>query len=149
MTRVAVILALLAAPAAADMAPDRVSLLLGSHHVDARTEFVERNPGLFLTWDGAVDVSVGAYRNSYGETSVAAMAALPLVAWDGGEASVFAGVAHYPNDGEKFATHIGSDVVVLGGVQVRHGNLFAQVIPSDGVWADAIVSVGLTMELGQ
>lgn len=137
------------APGAVQAGPDRVSLLLGSHHVDAKYDFNERNPGVFLTWERSrVDWTVGVYDNSFGKPSVAVTAALPVTQWERGEVSLFAGLALYPGDGRYFAVHAG-DVVPIGGLQVRHGNVFMQVIPSDGVITDAIVSFGLTFQIGQ
>lgn len=136
-----VAVALMATPALA--APDRVSILLGSNHVGATDRFEEVNPGVFLTWDW---LTVGAYRNSYGKASVAVTGALPLIKWKTGELSAFAGVALYPGDGRRFAVHAG-DVVPVGGLQLRQGNMFMQVIPSDGKAVDAIVSFGMTFDL--
>jgi hypothetical protein len=148
MKQVLIALALCAGPAFAE-GPDRVSILMGSVHVDAAIPFEEVNPGLFLTWEDRgldLDYSLGAYRNSYGRVSIAATAALPLAQWDGGQFSVFAGVAYYPENGREFAVSLG-DVVPVGGVQIRHENIFAQIIPSDGKLADAIVTCGLTFSL--
>ncbi|MFN3971237.1 MAG: hypothetical protein ACK4L4_07685 [Gemmobacter sp.] len=151
MTRLAVLLALmasLACPARAE-GPDRASILLGSHHAAARAAFEGVNPGLFLTWENraGLDWSVGAYRNSYGRASVAVTVARPLIRWRGGEAGVFAGLAHYPGNGRRFRVSAG-DVVPLAGVQARHGNLFAQVIPLGGRAARAVATVGVTFDLG-
>jgi hypothetical protein len=129
--------------------PDRVSILLGSNHIGAKLAFEEVNPGVFLTWEGArIDWSVGAYRNSFGKPSVAVTAALPILRWRDGEAAIFAGAALYPGEGRTFAAHAG-DVVPLAGIQLRQGNVFAQIIPSDGRTAAAIVSVGVTFALKQ
>lgn len=147
LSRTVLAMLLLGAPASADI--DRVSILAGSHHADAKLQFNEFNPGVFLTFEGdTVDWSVGAYKNSFGKNSVAATVAIPVIEWDHGEASVFAGLAYYPGDGRYFAVHAG-DVVPIGGLQVRHENLFLQVIPSDGEITDAIVSFGVTFEVGQ
>lgn len=139
---------LLATPAAAD--PDRISLLLGSAHPGDGGYFDSRNPGLFLTWEErgvlALDLSAGIYRNSYGSASVAATAALPLIRWDGGEASVLAGLALYPGDGRSFAVHAG-DLVPLAGIQIRHRQLFVQILPGDGKAADAVIAAGITFPL--
>lgn len=109
------------------MAQDRVALLLGSHHVAAgRNDFEEVNPGLFLTWD---DWSVGAYRNSYGDISLALTHEWALT----DHVSVFAGVATY--DG----------LMPIAGLQVRAGPVFAQVIPSDGRATDAIITFGVIL----
>ena len=131
-----------ATPAAAD--PDRVSILLGSNHIAAKMDFEEVNPGVFLTWEGnQIDWSVGVYRNSFGKPSVAVTAALPILRWRDGEAAIFAGAALYPGDGRTFKAHAG-DMVPLAGIQLRQGNVFAQIIPSDGRTVDAILSVGVT-----
>lgn len=144
----ALALVLFATSATAD--PDRVSVLVGSHHIGAAGQFEEFNPGVFLTWEGdRIDWTVGAYHNSYGRDSVAVTAALPVWSWDGGEAALFAGLAHYPVDGRRFAVHLGNDIVPLAGLQVRHGNLFAQVIPMDGKPVAAVVSFGVTFEFAR
>lgn len=145
MARFLILLLLLGAgPAVAG--PDRASLLIGSRHIDPRGQFEEVNPGLFLTWEGRLDLTLGVYRNSYGRTSTAAMLGLPL--WRRGEAEVeaFAGLAHYPVNGREFLIHVG-DVVPLGGLQLRWRNLFGQVIPLDGGVADAVVTFGVTFGL--
>lgn len=136
---------LLAAPAFAD--PDRLSILLGSAHIGG-AGFDGRNPGLALTWEDVdgLDLSVAAYRNSFGRGSIAATAALPVITWAEGEAAVFAGLALYPGDGRRFRVHAG-DVVPIGGLQLRHRNLFLQLMPSDGRVVDAVVSMGLTFDL--
>ncbi len=135
---------LLAAPAAAQ---DRASVLIGSHHVGAVVPFREFNPGLFLTWDlEPVDLTIGAYRNSFGKPSVAAFASLPLIEWDGGAVEALAGITLYPEDGRLFAIHVG-DVVPLVGLNVRHGNAFAQIMPGDGKHADAVIAFGITFHI--
>ncbi|MCL4066817.1 hypothetical protein M3484_09550 [Pseudomonas sp. GX19020] len=135
-------------PAAAD--PDRVSLLIGSAHPGDGGYFDSRNPGVFLTWEqrGALglDISAGIYRNSYGRASAAVTAALPLIRWEGGEASVLAGVALYPGDGCRFAVHAG-DLVPLAGFQIRHRQLFVQILSGDGKAADAVIAAGITFAL--
>lgn len=138
-------LLLVACHSKAQADPDRISLLLGSHHVDAKAQFEGRNPGVFLTWEdrGGLDWSLGAYRNSYGRNSVAATVALPVVIGRDAELALFAGAALYPGDGRDFAMQWG-DLVPLVGLQLRAGHLFVQVIPSDGAATDAIISFGLT-----
>ena len=138
---------LLAAPGAAEAGPDRVSLLLGSGHIGAKMEFQETNPGLFLTWEGEwADFSVGAYRNSYGRGSFAAMLGVPVMSGNLGEVSLMAGVAYYPKDGRTFRIHAG-DFVPLVGLQVVSGNFFLQALPGDGVVIDGLVAAGLTFSL--
>jgi hypothetical protein len=39
---------------------------------------------------------------------------------------------------------LADDVIPLAGLQGRYKNLFVQVIPSDGVTADVIVTAGVT-----
>lgn len=130
--------------------PDRVSILTGSHHIGAAVSFEEVNPGVFITWEdraAGLDYSLGAFRNSYGRGSVAALAALPVVSWRSGEVALFGGAALYPRDGRTFRAHLG-DVVPVGGVQIRQGNSFVQIMPGDGRVADAVVSFGFTAILG-
>jgi hypothetical protein len=136
---------LLALPSAAQ---DRVSVLIGSHHAGASQPFEGRNPGLILTWEdrGGLDLSVAAYRNSYGRTSVAALAGLPVAHWRGGAASVVAGLAWYPQDGRTFTVHAG-DVVPLIGLQLRHRHAFLLILPGDGKAADAVIAAGITFRL--
>ena len=137
---------MLAVPAHAD--PDRLSLLLGSAHLGGHG-FDGRNPGLFATWDDralGLDYSIGAYRNSYGRASLAVTSALPVIEWGEGAVSLFAGAALYPQDGRRFAAHVG-DVVPIGGVQIRHHNLFLQIMPSDGAAVDAVIAGGITWEI--
>lgn len=147
MKILAAALCLLPSIASAFDAPDRVSVLMGSYHVDAKLDFNQTNPGIFLTWEkGRIDYSIGVYDNSFNKTSVAVTAAIPVIRKGDFEASVFAGLALYPEDGRMFAFHIG-DVVPIGGLQVRYKNAFVQVIPSDGVMVDAIIAGGITFRL--
>jgi hypothetical protein len=131
-----------ATPAAAG--PDRWSILLGSKHVDAQG-YNEVNPGLFATWEREhLHWSVGAYHNSYDRVSVAATAYLPMIEWKGGNAGPFAGLALYPKDGRNQVTHIGGDVIAIGGIQARHRNLFVQITPMDGKPVKALIAFGIT-----
>ena len=149
ITRICLAAALILALAApAQAGPDRLSILLGSSHVGG-AGFDGRNPGVFLTWEDrgpGLDLSVGTYRNSYGRGSLAATVALPVARWRDGEVSIFAGAALYPQDGRRFRAHLG-DLVPIGGVQVRHGAAFLQIMPSDGGAVDAVIAMGLTFSL--
>lgn len=143
MTRLAPILALLAAPAAAD--PDRVTLLLGAHHVAARLPFEEVNPGVILTWDrDPLDWSFGAWRNSFGQPTVAALAEWPLITGDL-TVGLVGGLALYPGDGRHFAVH-GGDWVPLAGLHLRADRLSILIMPSDGKATAAVIAVGLTFD---
>lgn len=131
----------------ADPMPDRVSILLGSYHANPQSDFNEFNPGVFLTWEGETfHTSVGVYENSFNHTSVALTTYVPLIEWDDGNAGPFGGLALYPETGRIQQVHVG-DVIPVGGLQVRHGNAFMQVIPTFGFGADAIVSFGATFSL--
>ncbi len=124
--------------------PDRISILLGSNHIGAKMQFEQVNPGVFLTWEGNhIDWTAGAYRNSFGKLSASVTVGLPLARWQNGELSAFAGVALYPGDGSTFAVHAG-DLVPIGGLQLRQGHAFVQILPSDGRTARAIVTFGAT-----
>lgn len=136
----------LAAPGTALAGPDRVSILLGSEHVNAKRDFQEFNPGVFLTWEGQLNYSAGLYYNSYKKVS-------PLVSvgydWEVApdlDLGAFFAVAVYPGDGDEFSNSMG-DVVPFIGLQARYRNVFVQFIPADGDALDALFTIGLTFEL--
>ncbi|MEL6915758.1 MAG: hypothetical protein AAFP13_14775 [Pseudomonadota bacterium] len=135
--------ALCAPPVAAG--PDAVSLLLGAHHLGA-DGFEDFVPGVFLTWDRQVDVTVGAFRNSYGEASASLTGAVDLFDWSGGAAQAFGGLAYYDN-AETITDFRVGDFVPLLGLQLRQGPVFAQVIPLDGTPVDGIVTLGVVLPL--
>lgn len=139
------LLCLAAAPASAG--PDRVSILIGSHHVDATLEFEEQNPGIFLTWEDrrGLDWSAGVFRNSFGGPSAAVTVALPLIRSPRFDLSAFAGVAAYPGHADRMAVAVGP-FVPIGGLQLRADRLFIQIMPDRGDPA-AVVAVGLTFPL--
>lgn len=128
--------------------PDRIALHLGSHHAGATTEFEEVNPGVFLSWDRPKNVtfSVGAFRNSYGRGSIAATAAKTFYRGENTAAAIFAGLAHYPGNGNNFSHAVG-DFVPLAGLQFHYRNVFVNVMPGDGEVADGIFSFGITLPL--
>lgn len=128
--------------------PDRVSVLLGSNHVNATSDFNDFNPGLFLSWEERLTWSAGVYYNSYDKISVAGVAGFPIVRSDDFAIEVIGGLAYYPDDGRRFAVHFG-DIVPLVGLQGRAGPVFAQAIPGGGQAVDAIISVGLTFSLNR
>jgi hypothetical protein len=137
--------------APAQAGPDRLSVLLGSHHVNAARDFKEVNPGLFLTWEGAawagrLDLGAGVFRNSYGDGSAVGSVALPMLAGDAWSVDAFAALAWYPGNGEQF-DHAAGDIVPLAGVQARYGNVFMQTLPGGGQGADALVTFGLSFAL--
>jgi len=141
------VLLMLLWPCAVAADPDRVSVLIGSEHVGVNLDFNEFNPGVFLTWEGdRVDWSVGVYENSFSHTSVAVTVYAPLMRWDDGDVGVFLGAALYPETGRDQVVSVG-DVIPIGGVQARHGNVFAQVIPAFGLGADAVVGFGFTFPI--
>ncbi|SDD78099.1 hypothetical protein [Ruegeria marina] len=135
----------------AEAGPDQVSVLLGSHHIGATRSFEEFNPGLFLTWTEAavshrVDLSVGAFRNSYGDASLALSGAYPLYRTETWGFDLFAGLAWYPGNGDQFS-HAIDDMVPLAGAQMRYRNLFMQALPAGGNSVDATLTFGLTFQL--
>ncbi|MBU2982581.1 hypothetical protein KO498_12250 [Lentibacter algarum] len=133
---------------ASNAGPDRFSVLLGSKHIGA-TGFNELNPGLFATWERETwAYSFGAYVNSYERGSLAATAHYPLTRWKSGDLSLFGGLAWYPKDGRRFNTHIAGDVVAIGGLHLRQGHVFVQLVPMTAGGADGLLSFGLTWETG-
>lgn len=145
--KLALMLALLAMPTAAMADPDRVSILLGSHHVNATRDFQEVNPGVILTWERqALGYSVGTYYNSYEDISVLGAVNYGFEIAPEFELGVFGGLAWYPGEGDQFDHSIG-DAVPLVGVQTRYRNAFVQFIPADGNALDGLVTFGLTFGL--
>lgn len=135
----------------AEAGPDQVSILLGSYHVGATRDFEEFNPGVILTWkellwQNRLDVGFGIFRNSYGDASVVATTALPLVRNRNWGLDLFAALATYPGEGDQFSHSIG-DVVPIAGLQARYRNVFVQAIPSGGNSVDATLTYGLTFAL--
>lgn len=130
----------------AEAGPDRWSVLLGSKHIGEQG-FNEINPGLFATWEGErFGYSLGAFVNSYERGAVSATAHMPFKAWEGGMIGGFAGLAWYPKDGRRIETHIGGDVIAIGGVEVRHRNVFMQYIPVIDRDSRGVFSFGVTWD---
>jgi hypothetical protein len=132
------------------ISPDRISLLLGSHHAATDVHFEEFNPGIFATWEdrgpGQLDYSIGAYRNSFGNLSKMYVVAKSFDIGRDAQIGVFAGVASYPQWSDHFIISFG-EYVPVGGVQGRYKNAFMQVMPSDGKVVGSIISFGLTFDL--
>lgn len=139
----ACLLSLIALSPAFAAAPDRLSVHLGSRHINAQEDFEEFNPGLFVSWDRSFSYTFGAYRNSYGDLSVAATMAVPLLQRPAWRMNFFVGWAHYPDNGRKFRVHYGN-VVPVAGLRMYYRNTFVQFLPGDGDNADAVLSFGLT-----
>lgn len=142
--------ALLLTPLDAAAGPDSVAVLIGSHHVGG-SGFEEFNPGLFLNWHGAafggrVDLGVGAFRNSYDAFSLAVTGSYPLYRTPDWGLDLFAALAWYPGDGDRFAHSLG-DLVPIAGVQLRYQNVFLQAIPSGGDTVDATLTYGFVWDL--
>lgn len=131
--------------------PDRISILLGSEHINATRSFEEFNPGIFLHWTESlfrnrVDLSFGAFRNSYGDGSLAVSTAYPIVRNETWSLDVFTALAWYPGNGDQFGHAIG-DIVPIAGLQGRYKNIFVQAIPAGGESVDATLTFGLTFGL--
>lgn len=128
--------------------PDRISVLMGSHHANPGQSFEEFNPGVFLEWrsGGRHSYSVGAYRNSYGRGTVAAGVNYPILQRGAFQADIFAGAAHYPREGRTFAISAG-DVVPMLGLRLRYRALYLLTLPGDGKVADFVVGYGLSFPL--
>lgn len=124
--------------------PDRAYVLAGSHHINGEAYgFNEVNPGVFLTWEQArFDITVGAYLNSYSKGSAAISVAYPLARGDNWSVDVFGGLATYVGTSRP-------DIQPMGGLQVRYGPAFVQLIPTPGAYVDGIISFGMTFEIGE
>lgn len=128
--------------------PDRISLLLGSKHINSSERFNEVNPGLIFTWEESdIDFSIGAYENSYRKLSIVGTVGYNLVRTRDFSAGVFLGLARYPGNGSKFALNFGNDVIPLAGLQMRYRSIFLQVLPGDGQVNSAVVTFGATFSL--
>jgi hypothetical protein len=126
--------------------PDRLSVLLGSNHINATEDFQEFNPGVFLTWERNLNYSIGAYYNSYERVSVLASIGYDYEIARDFDVGIFGALALYPGDGDRFR-HSAGDVVPLVGLQARYKNVFVQFIPADGDSLDSLFTFGLTFEL--
>lgn len=126
--------------------PDRISILLGSEHVNATRDFQEFNPGVFLTWERQLNYSIGLYYNSYEEISPLVSVGYDYEIAEDFDIGAFVALAIYPGDGREFRISAG-DVVPLAGVQARYKNVFAQFIPADGEGLDGLFTFGLTFAL--
>lgn len=132
------------AAAQAEAGPDRFSILLGSKHIGA-SGFNEVNPGVFATWErGKVGYSIGAFVNSYEKGAVSATAHVPFKTWDGGMIGGFGGLAWYPDDGRRIETHIGGDIIAMGGLELRHKHVFVQYLPVIDRNSKGVLSFGVT-----
>lgn len=132
--KLAVLMALV--PGIAFAGPDRISVLVGSRHVPSGN-YEEFNPGIFLGWEDRRGNywDVGAYRNSYGDVSVAG-----TYGWELGRGfSVVAGVAYYP-DAERHFKYHASNLIPIAGVRYEYKNVFVQAIPG-------VIGFGLTWKL--
>lgn len=141
-----VVLFLVALAPALSAGPDRISVHLGSVHVNAQEDFEEFNPGLFLSWDRQLSYTFGAFRNSYGDLSVAATAAVPILHRPTYRMQVFGGLAYYPDNGRNFRVNFG-DVVPVAGLRLFYRNAFVQFLPGDGNQADAVFSFGFSFPM--
>lgn len=149
MKLICALTAIISLACSAQAGPNRAALTFGSRHIGA-SGFNQFNPGLFLTWENPrVHWSVGIYHNSYNHASVAVAGYAPLVYWRDGNAGLFAGLAHYPVNGRDFSTHLARNILAIGGVQIRHGNLFIQITPMNGKPVKALLSFGVTWPLAR
>lgn len=144
--RLSTLLLVAALPSSALAGPDRLSILLGSEHFGATEDFQEFNPGIFATWERNVDYSVGIFYNSYERVSALASIGYGWEVAPDLELGIFAALALYPGDGDRFRFAAG-DVVPLAGVQARYKNVFVQFIPADGETVDSLLTFGLTFAL--
>ncbi|WP_404406412.1 hypothetical protein [Pelagibacterium halotolerans] len=130
--------------------PDRATLTLASYHIAERSEgwdYNAFNPGAVLTWEGVdIDISAGAFINSYSLPSVAGFVSVPLVEEEALVLEGFGGVAYYPVYGRRFPLHVG-DIVPLAGLAARLGSLSLMAFPSDCVHTCAVFVGGVSFDL--
>ncbi len=140
--------------------PDRAYIPLTAQHLNidpadfGRTAWNQWNPGLIVSWENrwlGLDYSVGAFRNSFDETSAYAGAAK---FWDLSpdmSIGLVAGLADYHSNARFIATEIGgSGWVITGGPQLNFKNAFFQIqpVPQSSGEFGAIFIGGLTIPLG-
>lgn len=134
-------LLLLATPAQAD----RISTMLASHHIGA-AGFNELNPGLFYTFERKLDLTFGAFYNSYDKISVSATVARTLFETKGLKLQVFGGLVQYPDAKTHFRVQFENLVPVVG-LQAISGNTYLQLLPGDGKPVAGIIAAGLTWKV--
>ena len=137
--KLAAIFALMATTAAADLKPDSVSIPLyvnhGNYLYDDWNQGIGNNLGVLLTWDvtDAVQVTAGAYKNSFSELSTTAYVEYEPLRGDNWAAGIFAVVATYDAETTPIPmpTRLGnSDVVAVGGARLELGNAWFTYTPS-------------------
>ena len=154
-------LALVPIAAHADgLAPDRAYIPLTAQHLNidptqfGRTDWNQLNPGVILAWEDrwlGLDYSVGAFKNSFDDTSAYLTTAK---FWDLSpdlSAGLVVGLADYHANARFISTQIGtSGWVVTGGPQMIYKNAFLQIqpVPQTNGQLGAIVIGGLTFDLG-
>ncbi|MFG5380049.1 hypothetical protein [Yoonia sp. R2-816] len=148
MIRATIVSVLFAAPAAADIFPDRVGVVVGSYHVNPQQEFEEFNPGVYLAWDGELfDTQTALFQNSLGDPAFATTVSSDhlAVSWGGFSAVSFLGTAYYGNGAAEDYSLNGW--IPFGGLRVSHDvlPLGLQIMPCQPT--DCRVVVALTVGL--
>ncbi|WP_162617589.1 hypothetical protein [Yoonia maritima] len=127
--------------------PDRVSILVGSEHLNATTEFTEINPGVFLSWDCHKTMfTAGIYKNSLGDPSPSALVSYELYEYQDFSLSAFAGISYFPEI-DELDLEYESHYVPLVGLQTNYKNIFMQFIPGVENQFDMLVTAGLRFDL--
>ena len=145
----ALVAALISTAAGADCfeRPDRISILLGSEHVNATTDYTEFNPGVFLSWDcESIILTAGVYTNSFGDASPSALVSYPIIKTNDGSLAAFAGASYFP-DVEGLDLGYSGNVVPLMGMQLNYKNTFVQVLPGVEDSFDLLITAGLRFHL--
>lgn len=139
---------LLAGPAVAgDWVPDRLILLAGTHHFDAKLDFESFTPGALAVWEhGRFSLNLGGFRNSFGDFSPTVGGGFSLYKTEDFDFGGFLNLAYYP-DVTHVETTIGDNIVPMAGAYMRAGKLFFQGFPNVGDAASAVVTVGISIPL--
>jgi len=138
-----------ATSALADLQPDRLSFLIGSDHINATYPYNEKNPGVFLGWDGDYfSTDVGVYKNSFGKTSVAITVSKKILERENFHLDVIGGFANYPGNGKDFMVHFG-DVTPIVGLQAVYKDYYVQIFPGCPGCGEvpAVLAIGVTFDL--
>ena len=133
-------------------APDRIFLLVGSHHALPLAEtfpYDETNPGILLGWDKPIqgfDLAFGVYENSFSDISGILALGKTWALTDTINLRALIGVSNYDEEDPIFQP-LGGGLVIIPFLQINWRNAFVQATPlPDPDNAGIVFTYGLTFE---
>jgi len=119
-------------------------LSLASVHINGTADLNEQNPGLGLGCQLRENLAVeaGVFRDSFNNTSVYGIGILTRQ-WGPARIGAFAGIARYPDAAVNIALPSIGDWIPVAGLQGEMGPVLLRLLPQDGVFADAVVTLQL------